>query len=134
LHLVSEFPETHIYSPFPCDPGIVLGTFGESIVRSAAAVEQTGGGLMTRLWDDPFEWTLPEHLSSSARITEYIEEVEQVRKKAFELLKDDKELSLRIPAPAELRSINEILTDTLVSSTQNYERAVMFFRAFKESD
>ena len=37
---------------------------GEYILRSAAAVEQTFGGITTRLWDDPFEWTLPEALST----------------------------------------------------------------------
>ena len=33
---------------------------GEYILRSAATVEQTFGALTTRMWDDPFEWTLPE--------------------------------------------------------------------------
>ena len=37
-------------------------TFGENILRSAAILEQTFGGLTTNLWDDPFEWTLPETL------------------------------------------------------------------------
>src|SRR3712207_7579473 len=35
---------------------------GEHVLRSAAAVEQTFGGITVNLWDDPFEWTLPESL------------------------------------------------------------------------
>ncbi|HLA94383.1 MAG TPA: hypothetical protein VK612_01590, partial [Pyrinomonadaceae bacterium] len=37
-------------------------TVGEYLLRSAASVEQTFGGITRRLWDDPFEWTLPEKL------------------------------------------------------------------------
>jgi hypothetical protein len=31
---------------------------GEQVLRSAAIVEQSFGGLTANLWDDPFEWTL----------------------------------------------------------------------------
>ena len=49
------------------------------LLRSAAAVEQTFGGITTRLWDDPFEWTLPEKLSSTDLLIGYLNEVEQTR-------------------------------------------------------
>jgi hypothetical protein len=39
---------------------------GEHLLRAAAATEQTFGGLTANLWDDPFEWTLPETLSTRA--------------------------------------------------------------------
>src|SRR5712691_7013496 len=58
---------------------------GEQILRSAAAVEQTFGGLTTNLWDDPFEWTLPEMLATRERIIEYLAEVEETRRRAFAL-------------------------------------------------
>jgi hypothetical protein len=41
---------------------------GEKVLRSAAAVEQTFGGITANLWDDPFEWTLPENLSTHERV------------------------------------------------------------------
>src|SRR5258706_15902596 len=44
---------------------------GEQILRSAAVVEQTFGGLATNLWDDPFEWTLPENLSTPEKVSDY---------------------------------------------------------------
>jgi hypothetical protein len=57
-------------------PGI---TIGENLLRSAAALEQTFGGLTANLWDDPFEWTLPETLSTPELINEYLGEVEDAR-------------------------------------------------------
>ena len=42
-------------------------TFIGSRMRSASAgtIEQTFGGITANLWDDPFEWTLPETLHRS---------------------------------------------------------------------
>ncbi len=62
------------YSVFSC---------GEYILRSAGKVEQSFGGITTRLWDDPFEWTLPEELSTNDKILEYLEEVEATRRNGF---------------------------------------------------
>src|ERR1700756_2548600 len=54
-------------------------TVGENILRSAALIEQVLGGLTSNLWDDPFEWTLPENLSSSQKIIDYLKEVNGAR-------------------------------------------------------
>src|SRR5829696_6954106 len=56
-------------------------TIGENLLRSAAALEQTFGGLTANLWDDPFEWTLPESLQTPARVLEYLDEVEATRRR-----------------------------------------------------
>src|SRR5688572_10131970 len=61
-------------------------TVGEYVLRSAAAVEQTFGGITTRLWDDPFEWTLPERLDSVPLIKEYLDEVNETRREGFGFL------------------------------------------------
>jgi hypothetical protein len=37
-----------------------LSPAAEQILRSARIVEQVSGGITANLWDDPFEWTLPE--------------------------------------------------------------------------
>src|SRR5712692_11972102 len=60
---------------------------GEQILSSAATVEQTFGGITANLWDDPFEWTLPETLSTPEKVSDYLNEVEATRKRGFELLK-----------------------------------------------
>jgi hypothetical protein len=91
---------------------------GENIVRSAAVVEQAFGGITTRLWDDPFEWTLPEELSSIDRIAEYLNEVAEHRKRGVLFLASDDDLRRVIPAPQELRPILDILVEALsLSST-----------------
>src|SRR6266699_3948853 len=59
-------------------------SFGEHLLRSAATVEQTFGGLTANLWDDPFEWTLPENLSTTSLVIEYLDEVDATRRRAFD--------------------------------------------------
>lgn len=84
-----------------------------SILRAAASIEQICNGISTRLWDDPFEWTLPEYLSSRTRIIRYLDEVESTRQLAFAYLTDDSDLDKQIPAPRKLRTLFELFSDTL---------------------
>jgi len=86
---------------------------GEQILRSAAAVEQTFGGLTTNLWDDPFEWTLPETLSTPEKVSDYLDEVEATRKRGFELFQSDDDLLREIMAPAGAIRLQPLLLDTL---------------------
>src|SRR3954469_25533537 len=65
---------------------------GEHILRSAASVEQTFGGITVNLWDDPFEWTLPESLNATARVAEYLNEVEATRQRGFAFFRSDEDL------------------------------------------
>src|SRR3712207_3837215 len=62
---------------------------GEHLLRSAAAVEQTFGGITVNLWDDPFEWTLPESLPTPDAVARYLEEAEATRRRAFEFLRSE---------------------------------------------
>lgn len=87
---------------------------GEFILRSAGAVEQAFSGITTRLWDDPFEWTLPEHLGSPEKVIEYLREVSETSGRGFQFFTDDSDLYRRIPAPRELRSILHVLLAALV--------------------
>src|SRR3712207_4219558 len=81
---------------------------GEYVLRSAGAVEQTFNGIATKLWDDPFEWTLPEALFDNKRISEYLNEVEAARKRGFALFASDEDLSKELPAPSKLKTIFEL--------------------------
>lgn len=87
---------------------------GELILRSAAAVEQTFGGITANLWDDPFEWTLPETLSSPEKVADYLSEVEATRRRGFALFKKDADLSKQIMAPAGPTELESLLLDTLL--------------------
>jgi hypothetical protein len=89
---------------------------GLNLIRSAAVVEQTINGITVRLWDDPFEWTLPERLPSVADLIAYFEEVEMARVKGFQFLKDDADLEHSIPAPVELKTLDHVLSGTLTAS------------------
>lgn len=95
-------------------------SIGEYILRSAGKVEQTFGGITARLWDDPFEWTLPEELSTNEKILEYLEEVEATRNKGFEFFNSDNDLKKELPAPDDLKTLFEILLETL-NTANNFQ-------------
>jgi hypothetical protein len=100
-------------------------SIGENILRSAAAIEQTCGGLTANLWDDPFEWTLPETLSSADLIVEYLSEVDVARERAFNSIVDDSSLSKYISVPSgEPRLLISLLLETLVSAGDYRGRAI----------
>lgn len=103
-------------------------TVGEYILRSAAAVEQTFGGITTRLWDDPFEWTLPEKLHSVALIREYLDEVDKTRTGGIAFIATDKSLLKAIPAPVKIVPISQVLMNTLARSEHYLGRAYAVFQ------
>jgi hypothetical protein len=102
-----------------------LASIGVSVLRSAAVVEQTCGGITANLWDDPFEWTLPETLTTRQRVIEYLAEVETLRCRAFSALSDDAELLKQIAAPSgELVTLVSLLLQSLARASQFYGQAL----------
>ena len=97
-------------------------SIGETILRSAALVEQTCGGLTSNLWDDPFEWTLPETLSNPDRIVEYLSEVDLARQRAFSSIQDDSALTKLISDPSGERLLISLLLETLVRAAEHKGR------------
>jgi hypothetical protein len=85
----------------------------ERAIRSAAILEQVFGGISRRLWDDPFEWTLPEAISSKESAHTYLEEVIRLRKEAMAAIRSDEELDRLIPAPSQMCPIRDVLNDAL---------------------
>lgn len=120
--------ETLFSSPRKAASTIDLLSCGECIVRSAAMVEQTFGGITTRLWDDPFEWTLPEELATIQRVSDYLDEVEATRNKGFELFLSDDDLHRDFPAPIKITSLFELLTRTLARANHFQGRAFAVFQ------
>ncbi len=101
------------------------GAPGQSLMRSAAIVEQTFGGITANLWDDPFEWTLPETLTTSAHILEYLADVEATRKRAFARFAQDSDLLKEIAVPAgTTRLLVDLLLETLVRASHYHGRSV----------
>ena len=123
--LLQNLPDGILYHPVAL-PHSGANSVGELILRSAAAVEQTCGGLTANLWDDPFEWTLPETLSTPALINEYLDEVAQTRNNFFARLKDDADLTKLIAVPAgDTQPLVRLLIETLVRAAGYLERAVI---------
>jgi len=105
---------------------------GEYILRSAAMVEKTFGGITTRLWDDPFEWTLPEKLADKTSIVQYLDEVEATRAKGMLFFSSDDDLTRKIPAPDRLRPLIDILLDTLMTASHFQGRAFAVFQMISD--
>lgn len=87
-------------------------------------MEQSCGGLTSNLWDDPFEWTLPEALSNSDLIVEYLSEVDLARQRAFDSIRDDSALSKVISDPNGERILISLLLETLVKAADFLGRAI----------
>jgi hypothetical protein len=106
---------------------------GEHLLRSAAAVEQTFGGITASLWDDPFEWTLPETLQTPALVEGYLNEVEETRQRGFALFRSDDELAKEIVVPpGEMRPLAALLLRTLARAAHHQGRAFATFRLFSD--
>lgn len=100
-------------------------SIGENVLRSAAALEQTFGGLTANLWDDPFEWTLPETLSTPELVTEYLSEVDAARVGAFNSIASDRDLTKYISGPSgEPQQLFALLLETLMKASDYHGRAV----------
>lgn len=134
LHLrscavVETTPANKIYAAPMAGENISILSIGESVLRCAAAIERTFGGITSNLWDDPFEWTLPEHLSTPAKILDHLNEVETTRRQAFRSFTDDECLRLQVATPAEeTQPLIELLLTTLVQAIDFQSQAIVAHR------
>jgi hypothetical protein len=103
-----------------------LRSVGENVLRAAAAIEQTFGGITSNLWDDPFEWTLPEYLSTPVKVIHHLEEVEATRKQAFSSFTDDLCLRKHVAMPAgDTRPLIALLLETLVRAVDYQAQGIV---------
>lgn len=131
--LLSKCEEVNLFrKPRQIENSMAMFSCAEYILRSAAMVEMTFGGITTRLWDDPFEWTLPEKLSNKAAIDQYLDEVESTRVKGFEFFTSDDDLKRRMPAPEKLMSVHEILLETIAKAEHYQGRAFAVFQMLSD--
>ncbi|MEQ1603711.1 MAG: hypothetical protein ABL999_02470 [Pyrinomonadaceae bacterium] len=127
--LLDKIPEVRLFEkPREIANSMAMFSCGEYLLRSAAMVEKTFGGITTRLWDDPFEWTLPEKLATHADISRYLDEVEATRLKGFSFFTSDDDLARDMPAPERLTPIAEIMIETLAKAEHFQGRAFAVFQ------
>ena len=119
ISLVLSVPAHSLYKPVER-----IGSIAENVIKSGGTLEQVLGGITTNLWDDPFEWTLPETLSTTDLIVQYLREVELAQARAFARLVDDLALDKYIAIPSgEQKSIQSILVDAFQKATSYQQRA-----------
>ena len=135
LALVQAVPADKLYRQPLVERALTLPIYscGEHLLRSAAAVEQTFGGITANLWDDPFEWTLPEALPTPQHVAEYLGEAEATRRRAFGFISSDADLSKRIATPSgRARSLFSLAAETLARAAHHQGRAYATFRLFSD--
>jgi hypothetical protein len=121
--LIQACTNDTLYTPVG---GKSVPPMGVSVLRSAAVVEQTCGGITSNLWDDPFEWTLPETLGTPQSVLEHLDEVEALRSKAFTTFTDDGELLKEVATPSgELQMLSSLLLQTLAHASEFYGQALI---------
>ncbi|HZI17306.1 MAG TPA: hypothetical protein VEY09_01795 [Pyrinomonadaceae bacterium] len=132
--LVRLVPTERLYWQPPAARSRVFPVYsvGEHVLRGAAAVEQTFGGIAVNLWDDPFEWTLPESLAAPGQVIAYLGEAEETRLRAFALFGSDADLTKEIAAPAGMRTLFELACETLARAAHHQGRAYATFRLFSD--
>ena len=106
---------------------------GEQVLKSARIVEQTFGGITANLWDDPFEWTLPENLTTWDKLLAYLGEVEDARRRGFELFQSDEDLLKTIMTPTGSTQVISLLLDTLVRAGHHHLNAEECLKKIKGS-
>lgn len=133
LRLLDLVSDADLYRrPRELPQSFAMFTIGEYILRSAATVEQTFGGITTRLWDDPFEWTLPEKLNTTALVLEYLSEVRGTTVKGLAFFNSDDDLKREIPAPSELKPVIQVLLETLARAEHFQGRAFAVFQMLSD--
>jgi hypothetical protein len=133
--LIKIVPEEKLYwQPRQSSGAFPIYSCGEHLLRSAAAVEQTFGGITANLWDDPFEWTLPESLKTPAHVAEYLNEVEATRQRGFALFLSDDDLLKEIAVPSgKMQTLFALLIETLARAAHRQGRAFATFRLFSDA-
>ena len=118
--LIGGVPEDKLFwTPVHVSDSMISLSVGGAVLRSAAMVEQAFLGLTRRLWDDPFEWTLPEKLSTTSAILSYLDEVCDTRRTGLGFLRTDDDLLRELPAPEKLCSVFDVLAGAL-SRAENH--------------
>lgn len=106
-----------------------LPSIGESVLRSAAAIEQTFGGINSNLWDHPFEWTLPEYLTTPDNVYKHLIEVEATRRHSFSSFAQDDCLLKRVVVPSgSTRPLLDLLLETLLRAAGCQAQAALVLK------
>jgi hypothetical protein len=117
-------------SSLSVSPLALHASVGESILRCAGAIEQTFGGITANLWDDPFEWTLPEYLTTPQKIKDHLDEVETIRQRAFSSFADDACLLKHVALPSgQTRPLADLLLETLRRAADHQGQALVALKS-----
>src|SRR3954466_14110111 len=125
---IRQFDDANLYSQAKQK----LAPGAEQILRSARIVEQVSGGITANLWDDPFEWTLPETLSTKDKLIAYLNEVHDARARAFALFTADADLLKTVMAPSGPTQLMSLLLDAITRARHHELQAFDYAKSERE--
>ena len=126
---IETVPPELLYRQLRPSATLPVYSCGEYVLRSAGKVEQTFGGITANLWDDPFEWTLPETLPHAKDIIAYLNEADAMRGRGFAVLNTDADLSKEIVLPSgDSQTLSRLIVDTLRCAAHYQGRAFATLR------
>ena len=127
VEILYALPRLTASNPTPSQSG-PPSSIGESVLRAAAAIEQTFGGITANLWDDPFEWTLPEYLATPQKVKDHLAEVEALRRRAFSSFADDACLLKHVAVPTgQTQPLIDLVSETLRRAEDYQGQALAVF-------
>ena len=131
IDILNVIPEEKLYwKPFESQRFLRVYSCGELIVHVGATVEYTFNGITSNFWDDPFEWTLRESLSSRSLVAEYLDEAARVRRIAFTGMKDS-DLAKTVYFPnGTPTTIGELLLRTLTHASHHRGQVYAYVHLF----
>ena len=133
IDVLNVIPEDRLYwKAFEGSNFLRVYSCGELIVHIGATVEYTFNGITSNFWDDPFEWTLRENLSSRSLIAEYLDEAARVRRIALLGIKDaDLAKTLRFPNGTST-TIGELLLRALTHACHHRGQVYAYVHLFSD--
>ena len=131
IHVLNLIPEDRLYwKPFESSSFLRVYSCGELIVHIGSTIEYTFNGITSNFWDDPFEWTLRENLSSRSLVAEYLAEAARVRRAAF-LGMNDADLGKILHFPnGSPTTIGTLLLRSLTHASHHRGQVYAYFHLF----
>ncbi len=133
IDVLNLIPEERLYwKPFESSSFLRVYSCGELIVHIGSIIEYTFNGITSNFWDDPFEWTLRENLSSRSLVAEYLVEAAHVRLIALQGMNDaDLAKTLHFPN-GEKTTIGELLLRALTHASHHRGQVYAYVHLFSD--
>ncbi|MCS6885604.1 MAG: DinB family protein [Acidobacteriota bacterium] len=126
-------PDRIYWKPFSHATFLKVLSVGELIIHIAQIQEYLFNGLSANYWDHPHEWTTREALPDPQRISEYLNEVAQVRRRVFHYLTEQDLQKLVFLPDRTPHTIGSLLIRTLMHISHHRGQVYAYVHLFSDA-